>query len=54
MSLDGSVPEGVLTSGEGGSFPFSGWTELAAAIERWRLDARDKEGGVKTTQEELR
>lgn len=54
MRLDHSVPQGVLSSADGRRFPFSGWTELAAAIERWRFDARDKEDGVETTREELR
>jgi hypothetical protein len=49
MDLEGRAPRGVLTSAEGRGFRFSGWTELAAAIEEWRSDAgasrRDEDGG---------
>jgi hypothetical protein len=36
LSLGAQAPEGVLTDGEGGARRFSGWIELAAAIEDWR------------------
>ncbi len=39
MTLDRAAPEGVLTSADGHSFRFSGWTELAASIEQWRSHA---------------
>jgi hypothetical protein len=45
MDLEGRAPEGVLTSTEGRSIRFSGWTELAAAIEAWRSDARSARPG---------
>jgi hypothetical protein len=36
-----SVPEGALVTGEGPRREFFGWTELAAAIEEWRVHVRD-------------
>jgi hypothetical protein len=46
MELCGRAPEGVLTSASGARLPFSGWTEFASAIERWREAAlvRDPSG----------
>ena len=40
MDLEGPAPEGVITPADGPGYPFSGWTELAAAIEKWRFQAR--------------
>jgi hypothetical protein len=40
LSLGVNAPEGVLIDGHGRPRGFSGWIELAAAIEDWRLDAR--------------
>lgn len=36
MRLDVPAPEGVLTDDRGRARRFSGWIELAAAIEDWR------------------
>jgi hypothetical protein len=58
MALEGRAPEGVLTSAEGRGFGFSGWTELAAAIEEWRSDARarrlEEDGGGEMHAERVR
>jgi hypothetical protein len=40
IDLDGTAPAGVLTSGDDCRYPFSGWVELAAAIEAWRVHER--------------
>jgi hypothetical protein len=40
MDVGGSAPTGALTSAAGRPYPFTGWTELAAAIEKWRSDTR--------------
>ncbi len=40
MGLERRAPTGVLTASDGRRLEFSGWTELAAAIEEWRSDAR--------------
>jgi hypothetical protein len=39
LSLEVNAPEGVLIDGHGPARGFSGWIELAAAIEDWRLNA---------------
>jgi hypothetical protein len=39
LSLGANAPEGVLTDGRGQTRGFSGWIELAAAVEDWRLAA---------------
>jgi hypothetical protein len=39
LSLGVEAPEGVLTDGHGRVRRFSGWIELAAAIEDWRTSA---------------
>jgi hypothetical protein len=36
LNLAVQAPEGVLTDGQGRTRRFSGWIELAAAIEDWR------------------
>jgi hypothetical protein len=36
LSLGVHPPKGVLTDGQGRARRFSGWIELAAAIEDWR------------------
>jgi hypothetical protein len=36
LSLGVQAPEGVLIDGQGQARRFSGWIELAAAIEDWR------------------
>jgi hypothetical protein len=36
LSLAVPAPNGVLTDGQGRARRFSGWIELAAAIEDWR------------------
>jgi hypothetical protein len=36
MDVEGPAPAGVLTGEDGLRHPFTGWTELATAIERWR------------------
>jgi hypothetical protein len=35
VELDGAAPEGSLTAGDGSRRAFSGWSELASAIEDW-------------------
>lgn len=42
MDLVGRAPEGALTSTDGLRVDFSGWAELASAIEDWRRWARDR------------
>jgi hypothetical protein len=37
LSLAAQAPNGVLTDGQGRTRRFSGWIELAAAIEDWRI-----------------
>jgi hypothetical protein len=37
LSLGVQPPKGVLTDGQGRARRFSGWIELAAAIEDWRM-----------------
>jgi hypothetical protein len=37
LNLDAQAPDGVLTDGQGETHRFSGWIELAAAIEDWRI-----------------
>ena len=44
MEIEGRAPAGVLTDDDGRRLEFSGWTELAAAIEEWRSDARARSG----------
>jgi hypothetical protein len=41
---DARAPEGELNAADGLRIAFAGWTELAAAIERWRehLSARHR------------
>jgi hypothetical protein len=39
LSLVVQAPEGVLIDGQGRARRFSGWIELAAAIEDWRSSA---------------
>jgi hypothetical protein len=39
MDLQGSAPEGVLSTAEGLRLAFTGWTELASALEEWRAMA---------------
>jgi hypothetical protein len=57
MNLEGGAPEGVLRSSGGRGFSFSGWTQLAAAIEEWRSDARvgrqDDERGAEMDDERV-
>jgi hypothetical protein len=36
LDLAAEAPDGVLTDGHGRARRFSGWIELAAAIEDWR------------------
>lgn len=45
MDLEGEAPAGVLTNGDGRGYRFSGWTELATAIEEWRSEARSAFAG---------
>lgn len=45
MDLVGRAPEGPLTSADGLRVGFSGWAELASAIEEWRIRARDQVDG---------
>jgi hypothetical protein len=57
MNVDGRAPEGVLRSSGGRGFRFSGWTQLAAAIEEWRSAARigrqDDERGAEMHDERV-
>lgn len=51
MDVEGRAPAGVLTDGDGRRLEFSGWTELAVAIEEWRSEARNRSArgvGVET------
>jgi hypothetical protein len=41
LSLAAKAPDGVLTDGHGQARRFSGWIELAAAIEDWRTAQAD-------------
>lgn len=41
MDVREHVPRGVLTAANGDRKAFSGWTELASAIETWREQARE-------------
>lgn len=43
VSLGVRAPSGVLIDGEGRARRFSGWIELAAAIEDWRTSAAEGE-----------
>lgn len=36
VELHGAAPEGALTAADGSRRAFSGWIELASAIEDWR------------------
>jgi hypothetical protein len=49
VELDGAAPEGSLTAPDGIRRAFSGWTELAAAIEDWWHSAA--ESGVAERRE---
>jgi hypothetical protein len=40
LRLGSRAPEGVLAAGDWLRLEFFGWTELAAAIEEWRNQAR--------------
>jgi hypothetical protein len=42
MELTGKAPAGTLTSADGVSRQFTGWSELATAIEEWRTLAAGK------------
>ena len=44
MDLEARAPAGALTDVDGRRLEFSGWTELAAAIEDWRTRAKDRIG----------
>jgi hypothetical protein len=41
VELSGEAPAGELRSADGVKRSFSGWTELASAIEQWRSTAND-------------
>jgi hypothetical protein len=43
LRLAVEVPSGVLTDGHGRARRFSGWIELAAAIEDWRTSTARKD-----------
>jgi len=45
MDLEGRAPEGALISTDGVRMEFSGWAELASAIEDWRTRARKPVNG---------
>ena len=45
MDVAEHAPEGALTSADGLRLEFSGWAELASAIEDWRARARDAVNG---------
>jgi hypothetical protein len=45
MEVDGLAPAGSLTASDGRRLEFSGWTELAVAIEEWRSHAHSAEKG---------
>ncbi len=40
LETDGRTPGGAVITAEGHRFAFSGWAELAAAIEDWRATER--------------
>jgi N-methylhydantoinase B/oxoprolinase/acetone carboxylase alpha subunit len=40
MDCETRAPSGTLTSPDGRAYTFSGWTELAVAIDEWRSEAR--------------
>ena len=40
LDLDAAAPAGALSSDLGLRIEFSGWAELAAAIEAWRTEAK--------------
>jgi hypothetical protein len=44
VELDRDAPRGALTAAEGYEWTFSGWLELAAAIEAWRQEAAKRSG----------
>ena len=45
LDLGPQAPTGVLTDGQGQARRFSGWIELAAAIEDWRTSTARAEPG---------
>jgi hypothetical protein len=45
------VPEGALVTGECLRREFFGWTELAAAIEEWRVHVRDRSRDGKRSED---
>jgi hypothetical protein len=45
MERDASAPRGALSGDIGTRLEFSGWAELAAAIEEWRARIRRDEDG---------
>lgn len=44
MATDGRTPGGAVVTTDGHRFAFSGWAELAAAIETWRATERPRAG----------
>lgn len=39
METVGAVPTGTLTSADGALWRFTGWTEFASTIQKWRAAA---------------
>ena len=51
LTLDTTAPTGVLTDGDRRARRFSGWIELAAAIEDWRTSMSQAVLGASPTQQ---